>query len=84
MNRALSHIQMAMLRTHALCDAVFGALAIGDIGQYFPPSDEKWQASSSDQFLQFALEKVSDAGGYVTLLDITVICEAPKSDHTET
>ena len=53
-------------------------MAIGDIGQHFPPSEEKWQASSSDQFLQFALEKVTDAGGYVTLLDITVICEAPK------
>ena len=63
---------------HALCDAVFGALAIGDIGQHFPPSDEKWKASSSDQFLQFALKKVTDAGGYVTLLDVTVICETPK------
>ena len=63
---------------HALCDAIFGTLAIGDIGQHFPPSDAKWKASSSDQFLQFALEKVTDAGGYVTLLDITLICEAPK------
>ena len=63
---------------HALCDAVLGALSLGDIGQHFPPSDPKWQAASSDQFLQFALEKVKKAGGYVTLLDVTLICEAPK------
>ncbi len=63
---------------HALCDAVLGTLSLGDIGQHFPPSDPKWNASSSDQFLQFALEKVKDAGGYVTLLDVTLICEDPK------
>ncbi|MFL2831631.1 MAG: 2-C-methyl-D-erythritol 4-phosphate cytidylyltransferase [Candidatus Puniceispirillaceae bacterium] len=63
---------------HALCDAVLGTLSMGDIGQHFPPSDPKWNASSSDQFLQFALEKVKDAGGYVTLLDVTLICEEPK------
>ena len=63
---------------HALCDAVLGALSMGDIGQHFPSSDPKWNASSSDQFLQFALEKVKDAGGSVTLLDVTLICEEPK------
>jgi len=51
---------------------------MGDIGQHFPSSDPKWNASSSDQFLQFALEKVKDAGGSVTLLDVTLICEDPK------
>ena len=63
---------------HALCDAVLGTLSMGDIGQHFPPSDPKWNASSSDQFLRFALEKVKDAGGYVSLLDVTLICEDPK------
>ena len=63
---------------HALCDAVLGTLSMGDIGQHFPSSDPKWNASSSDQFLQFALEKVKDAGGSVTLLDVTLICEDPK------
>ena len=63
---------------HALCDAVLGTLSMGDIGQHFPPSDPKWSASSSDQFLQFALKKVQDAGGYITLLDVTLICEDPK------
>ena len=63
---------------HALCDAVLGASSNGDIGQHFPPSDEKWKDTSSAQFLQFALEKVKEAGGSVTLLDVTLICEAPK------
>ena len=63
---------------HALCDAVLGTLSLGDIGQHFPPSDPKWESASSDQFLQFALQKVKDVGGYVTLLDVTLICEAPK------
>ena len=63
---------------HALCDAILGALSIGDIGKHFPPSEAKWGGTSSDHFLQFALEKVKDAGGYVTLLDVTLICEAPK------
>ena len=63
---------------HALCDAVLGTLSMGDIGQHFPPSNPQWKAAASDQFLQFALEKVKDAGGYVTLLDVTLICEDPK------
>lgn len=63
---------------HALCDAVLGCLSAGDIGQHFPPSDPKWKDASSDQFLQFALDKLAAAGGYVTLLDVTIICERPK------
>ena len=63
---------------HALCDAVLGASSNGDIGQHFPPSDKKWKDTSSAQFLQFALEKVKEAGGSVTLLDVTLICETPK------
>ena len=63
---------------HALCDAVLGCLAMGDIGQHFPPSDPKWKAASSDQFLRFALDQVTEAGGHVTLLDVTLICERPK------
>ena len=63
---------------HALCDAVLGSLAMGDIGQHFPPSDPKWKAASSDQFLRFALDKVAEAGGDVILLDVTIICERPK------
>ena len=63
---------------HALTDAVLGALADGDIGQHFPPSDPKWKGASSDRFLAFAIERVRARGGIVAHLDVTVVCEAPR------
>ena len=63
---------------HALTDAVLGALADGDIGTHFPPSDERWRGASSDQFLAFAVERVRARGGEITLLDTTVLCELPR------
>ncbi len=63
---------------HALCDAIFGALGDGDIGQHFPPSDEKWKDAASDQFLRFAVGQVLDRGGKIINLDVTIICERPK------
>lgn len=63
---------------HALCDAIFGALGDGDIGQHFPPSDEAWKDAASDQFLEFAAEKVRAKGGKIINLDVTLICEKPK------
>lgn len=63
---------------HALTDAILGALAEGDIGQHFPPSDPKWKGASSDQFLAFAGERVIARGGTLQSLDLTIICEAPK------
>jgi 2-C-methyl-D-erythritol 4-phosphate cytidylyltransferase/2-C-methyl-D-erythritol 2,4-cyclodiphosphate synthase len=63
---------------HALTDAVLGALADGDIGMHFPPSDERWRGASSDQFLAFAVQRVRDRGGDITLLDATVLCELPR------
>ena len=63
---------------HALTDAVLGALAEGDIGTHFPPSEERWRGASSDQFLAFAVERVRDRGGEITLLDTTVLCELPR------
>ncbi|WP_029005184.1 bifunctional 2-C-methyl-D-erythritol 4-phosphate cytidylyltransferase/2-C-methyl-D-erythritol 2,4-cyclodiphosphate synthase [Azorhizobium doebereinerae] len=63
---------------HALTDAVLGALADGDIGAHFPPSDPQWKGATSDRFLAFALEKVAARGGIVAHLDLTLICEAPK------
>ena len=50
---------------HALTDAILGALADGDIGVHFPPSDEKWRGASSDRFLAFAVERVKARGGMV-------------------
>jgi 2-C-methyl-D-erythritol 4-phosphate cytidylyltransferase / 2-C-methyl-D-erythritol 2,4-cyclodiphosphate synthase len=63
---------------HALTDAILGALAEGDIGVHFPPSEPQWRGASSDRFLAFALERTRARGGRVAHLDITVVCEAPK------
>ncbi|HEY1709654.1 MAG TPA: bifunctional 2-C-methyl-D-erythritol 4-phosphate cytidylyltransferase/2-C-methyl-D-erythritol 2,4-cyclodiphosphate synthase [Rhizomicrobium sp.] len=70
---------------HALTDAILGALGAGDIGQHFPPSDEKWRGASSDRFLAHAAKLVGDAGGAIVHCDVTLICEAPKiGPHRET
>jgi 2-C-methyl-D-erythritol 4-phosphate cytidylyltransferase/2-C-methyl-D-erythritol 2,4-cyclodiphosphate synthase len=63
---------------HALTDAVLGALAEGDIGVHFPPSDPQWRGASSDRFLAFAAEQVRRRGGAIDSLDVTVLCEAPR------
>jgi 2-C-methyl-D-erythritol 4-phosphate cytidylyltransferase/2-C-methyl-D-erythritol 2,4-cyclodiphosphate synthase len=63
---------------HALTDALLGAIADGDIGTHFPPSDEKWRGASSDQFLAHACELVRARGGKIDHLDITVLAEAPR------
>ncbi|GGK18062.1 bifunctional 2-C-methyl-D-erythritol 4-phosphate cytidylyltransferase/2-C-methyl-D-erythritol 2,4-cyclodiphosphate synthase [Salinarimonas ramus] len=63
---------------HALTDALLGALAEGDIGTHFPPSDPQWKSASSDRFLAFAAERVRARGGIIDLLDATILAEAPK------
>jgi len=63
---------------HALCDAIFGALADGDIGSHFPPSDEQWRGAPSDRFLTYALERMRGRGFEIENLDLTIICEKPK------
>ena len=63
---------------HALTDALLGAIAEGDIGDHFPPSDPKWRGASSDQFLDFARNKVSERQGRINNVDITLVCEKPK------
>ena len=63
---------------HALTDAIFGALADGDIGSHFPPSDMKWKNADSAIFLSYAVERVKARGGQIKHLDLTFICEAPK------
>ena len=63
---------------HALTDAILGALADGDIGSHFPPSDPQWKGASSDRFLRFAVERVTARGGRIAHLDVTIVCEAPK------
>ena len=63
---------------HALTDAILGALAFGDIGDHFPPTDPKWKGVSSDKFLEFAIEQVQARGGRLQHVDVTLICEKPK------
>ena len=63
---------------HALTDAVLGAIAAGDIGHHFPPTDAKWKGAASDQFLAHAGSLVTAKGGRLVNVDITIICERPK------
>jgi 2-C-methyl-D-erythritol 4-phosphate cytidylyltransferase/2-C-methyl-D-erythritol 2,4-cyclodiphosphate synthase len=63
---------------HAITDAIYGALADGDIGQHFPPSDPKWKGAASDIFLQHAARRARDRGFMISNIDCTLICEAPK------
>lgn len=63
---------------HALCDAIYGALAEGDIGSHFPPTDTQWKNANSQQFLQHAKERIQQRQGQISNIDITLICERPK------
>lgn len=63
---------------HALCDAIFGALALGDIGRHFPPSQEQWRNADSRVFLRHAAKLMREQGYAMGNADVTVICEAPK------
>lgn len=63
---------------HALTDAVLGAIAEGDIGEHFPPSDPRWKGASSDQFLRHAVKLAAAKGGRILNADLTLICERPK------
>jgi 2-C-methyl-D-erythritol 4-phosphate cytidylyltransferase / 2-C-methyl-D-erythritol 2,4-cyclodiphosphate synthase len=75
---ALSGHSDADVGLHALADALYGALAEGDIGQHFPPSDPQWKGTASKVFLAHAAERVRARGGAIVHLDATLICEAPK------
>ena len=75
---ALTGHSDADVALHALTDAILGALADGDIGAHFPPSDPQWRGASSDRFLTFAVERVRARGGRIAHLDLTIVCEAPR------
>jgi 2-C-methyl-D-erythritol 4-phosphate cytidylyltransferase/2-C-methyl-D-erythritol 2,4-cyclodiphosphate synthase len=63
---------------HAITDALLGALADGDIGKHFPPSDQQWRGAPSSIFLAFAAKRVRERGGIISHVDATIVCEAPK------
>ena len=63
---------------HALCDALLGALALGDIGQHFPPSDARWKDADSRLFLRHCAMLMDQHGWTLGNADLTIICERPK------
>lgn len=63
---------------HALTDALLGAVGAGDIGEHFPPSDDKWKGAPSHIFVAGAMEEIAKRGGTFINADITIICEVPK------
>jgi 2-C-methyl-D-erythritol 4-phosphate cytidylyltransferase / 2-C-methyl-D-erythritol 2,4-cyclodiphosphate synthase len=76
--RGLTGHSDADVGIHALCDAIYGALAEGDIGRHFPPSVAAWKNADSAQFLTHAAERVTARGGRLSNVDVTLICERPK------
>ena len=63
---------------HALTDAILGAIGAGDIGSYFPSSDERWRNVSSSAFIHKAMELLEQTDGHVVNADITIIAQKPK------
>jgi 2-C-methyl-D-erythritol 4-phosphate cytidylyltransferase/2-C-methyl-D-erythritol 2,4-cyclodiphosphate synthase len=83
-SRGLTGHSDADVALHALVDAILGALADGDIGAHFPPSDPQWRGAASERFLAFACERVRARSGVIAHLDVTVVCEAPRvSPHRD-
>lgn len=63
---------------HALTDAILGAIAAGDIGDHFPPSDPKWRGAASSTFVERARTLVAERSGRIDHVDLTIVCEAPR------
>jgi len=63
---------------HAITDALLGCIGEGDIGQHFPPTDERWRGAASWKFLDHAAALVASKGGVINHVDVTIICERPK------
>lgn len=84
-DRALAGHSDADVGMHAITDALLGAIAEGDIGIHFPPSDPRWRGEPSRTFLSHAAELVRRRGGSIVNLDLTLICERPRiAPHRET
>ncbi len=76
--RGLAGHSDADVGLHALCDAIYGALAEGDIGRHFPPSEAEWKDADSARFLVHAARRIAARGGRLANADVTLICERPK------
>jgi len=77
-DKGLSGHSDADVGIHALCDAIYGALAEGDIGRHFPPSEAAWKDADSARFLRHAAARIIARGGALANADVTLICERPK------
>ena len=77
-DRGLRGHSDADVALHALTDALLGAIAAGDIGDHFPPSDPRWKGAPSSLFLEHARELIAAGGGRIVHADLTIICEAPR------
>lgn len=77
-DRKLKGHSDADVALHALTDAILGAIAAGDIGHHFPPTDDRWKGAESHRFLAHAASLVAAKGGRIVNVDVTIICERPK------
>jgi 2-C-methyl-D-erythritol 4-phosphate cytidylyltransferase/2-C-methyl-D-erythritol 2,4-cyclodiphosphate synthase len=77
-DRSLQGHSDADVGMHAVTDAIYGALAQGDIGQHFPPSDPQWKGAASEIFLRHAADLARDMGFQISNVDCTLVCEHPK------
>ena len=77
-DRGLEGHSDADVGLHALTDAILGAVAEGDIGMHFPPSDPQWRDAASDVFVRHAAGLVGGKGGEIAHVDVTIICEQPR------
>ncbi|MES0861070.1 bifunctional 2-C-methyl-D-erythritol 4-phosphate cytidylyltransferase/2-C-methyl-D-erythritol 2,4-cyclodiphosphate synthase [Ruegeria sp. SCPT10] len=83
-DRGLQGHSDADVGMHAVTDAIYGALAQGDIGQHFPPSDPQWKGAASEIFLRHAVELAQTMGYRISNADCTLVCEYPKiGPHAE-
>ncbi len=77
-HKGLSGHSDADVGMHAITDAIYGALAEGDIGRHFPPSDPQWKGAASHIFLEHAVARAAERGFALANVDCTLICEHPK------
>ncbi len=77
-DRSLQGHSDADVGMHAVTDAIYGALADGDIGQHFPPSDPQWKGAASEIFLKHAVQLAAERGFRISNVDCTLVCEFPK------
>lgn len=77
-SRSLKGHSDADVALHTITDALLGAIAEGDIGDHFPPSDPQWRGAPSSLFLEHARALVEQRGGRIEHVDVTIVCEAPR------